>query len=81
MITLRREIGDAATMDDMADVVGEGRGKAYFDAFARKCRNSPRRRSADGDPAPSERGDSSQTRTMLPIAIGVAVLIGAVWLW
>lgn len=33
MIDLRREIGDAATMDDMADLVGEARGKEYFDKF------------------------------------------------
>ncbi len=33
MIALRHEIGDAKTMDDMADIVGEARGKAYFDAF------------------------------------------------
>lgn len=32
-IALRREIGDARTMDDMADLVGEARGKKYFDAF------------------------------------------------
>ncbi len=33
MIDLRRQIGDSATMDDMADLVGEARGKAYFDRF------------------------------------------------
>ncbi len=32
-INLRREIGDAKTMDDMADLVGEARGKVYFDKF------------------------------------------------
>lgn len=32
-IQLRREIGDAKTMDDMADLVGEARGKVYFDKF------------------------------------------------
>jgi len=32
-IALRREIGDAETMDDMADLVGEARGKVYFDKF------------------------------------------------
>lgn len=32
-IELRREIGDAPTMNDMAAVVKEGRGKAYFDSF------------------------------------------------
>ena len=32
-IELRREIGDAETMDDMAHLVGEARGKEYFDKF------------------------------------------------
>jgi len=32
-IQLRRDIGDAKTMDDMADLVGEARGKTYFDRF------------------------------------------------
>jgi methyl-accepting chemotaxis protein len=32
-IALRREIGDAKTMDDMADLVGEARGKVFFDKF------------------------------------------------
>ncbi len=35
-IQLRQEIGDAKTMDDMADVVGEARGKKYFDNFREK---------------------------------------------
>ncbi|WP_051676924.1 CHASE3 domain-containing protein [Maridesulfovibrio frigidus] len=32
-IQLRRDIGDAKTMDDMAHLVGEARGKQYFDKF------------------------------------------------
>lgn len=32
-IALRRKIGDAKNMDDMADLIGEARGKKYFDAF------------------------------------------------
>ncbi len=32
-IALRREIGNAKTMNDMADLVGEARGKLYFDKF------------------------------------------------
>ena len=32
-IALRRQIGVARTMDDMADLIGEARGKKYFDAF------------------------------------------------
>ena len=33
MIDLRTEIGDAKTMDDMADLVGQALGKEYFDNF------------------------------------------------
>ncbi len=32
-IELRREIGNGKTMDDMADLIGEARGKRYFDQF------------------------------------------------
>ncbi len=32
-IQLRRDIGDSKNMDDMADVVGEAKGKVYFDKF------------------------------------------------
>jgi methyl-accepting chemotaxis protein len=32
-IELRRQIGDAKTMNDMAKLVGEGRGKTYFNTF------------------------------------------------
>ena len=32
-IALRRQIGSARTMDDMADLIGEARGKKYFDQF------------------------------------------------
>ena len=32
-IALRRDIGDAKTMDDMADEVGKAKGKVYFDKF------------------------------------------------
>ena len=33
MIELRREIGDAETMNDMAKLIGEAKGKVYFDKF------------------------------------------------
>jgi methyl-accepting chemotaxis protein len=33
IMSLRDDIGNAATMDDMADLVGEGRGKEFFDKF------------------------------------------------
>lgn len=33
MIALRREVGTTATMDEVAALVGEARGKQYFDSF------------------------------------------------
>ena len=32
-IALRREIGNSKTMDDMADLIGQAKGKVYFDKF------------------------------------------------
>ncbi|WP_424979938.1 CHASE3 domain-containing protein [Leisingera sp. S232] len=77
MLQLRREIGSAATMDDMADLVAEGRGKEYFDSFratmvtlqAAGAANMAERRAAG-----EELG--AQTRTMILAAIGGAILIG-----
>ncbi|MCL2915386.1 CHASE3 domain-containing protein [Shewanella corallii] len=37
-ITLRREIGDAKTMDDMADLIGSDSEKLYFDKFSSQIR-------------------------------------------
>ncbi|MCP4573002.1 MAG: chemotaxis protein [bacterium] len=38
MIELRRRIGDAKNMDDMADLVGEAKGKVYFDEFRQQIK-------------------------------------------
>ncbi len=35
VLSLRRQIGTAKTMDDMADLVGQAKGKAHFDEFRR----------------------------------------------
>ena len=42
-IALRRKIGDAETMNDMAALVGEARGKVYFDTFRDQSFASERR--------------------------------------
>ena len=39
MIDLRREIGDGKNMDDLAVIVGEAKGKTFFDAFREKIGN------------------------------------------
>lgn len=33
ILDLRRDIGDSKTMDDMADLIGQARGKVFFDQF------------------------------------------------
>ncbi len=45
-IALRREIGDAKTMDDMADLVGQAKGKVYFDKFRAQIQTFKERESA-----------------------------------
>lgn len=78
-LTMRRDIGDAATMDDMADMVAEGRGKTYFDRFRSVMAEFTAEEQAlmTARSAANE-AVSRQTRTLLPIAIGVAVLLGAI---
>ncbi|MDC0659856.1 methyl-accepting chemotaxis protein [Leisingera sp. SS27] len=78
MLDLRREIGDAATMDDMADFVAEGRGKAFFDSFQStmtKLRNEVSAAMAANQAANEE--IAAQTRKMIPAAIVAAIIIGA----
>ncbi|WP_070965930.1 CHASE3 domain-containing protein [Vibrio sonorensis] len=45
-IALRRQIGDAKTMDDMADIVGQAKGKVYFDKFREQIKLFKDRESA-----------------------------------
>ncbi|KIC11675.1 chemotaxis protein [Leisingera sp. ANG-M1] len=79
MLDLRREIGDAATMDDMADLVAEGRGKTYFDAFrAVMAEFQAEEEALMVTRREANEAISAQTRTLLPVAIGAAVLFGSV---
>ncbi|MBY6139486.1 CHASE3 domain-containing protein [Leisingera daeponensis] len=78
MLQLRRVIGSAATMDDMADLVAQGQGKEYFDRF----RTTMAALQAAGAEAMAERRAANEeiaarTRMMIPAAIGAAILIGA----
>ena len=45
-ISLRRDIGDAKTMDDMADLVGQAKGKVYFDKFREQIKTFKGRESS-----------------------------------
>ncbi|CUH99345.1 Aspartate chemoreceptor protein [Leisingera aquaemixtae] len=78
MLDLRREIGNAETMDDMARLVGEERGKHFFDQFRSIMSEfasieqtlMQERRQANVE-------TSSNTRFLILGAVAAAVLIGA----
>lgn len=82
LIELRARIGDARTMDDMADLVAEARGKTYFDAFrevmgefsAEEARLMATRQTANAERV-------SQTYLILIGATGLAVLVGLLIAW
>lgn len=46
MLALRREIGDSKTMDDMAKLVGQAKGKVYFDKFREQIKTFKDRESS-----------------------------------
>lgn len=45
-INLRKSIGNAKTMDDMADIIGQAKGKVYFDKFRNQIKTFKDRESA-----------------------------------
>ncbi|MBT6442281.1 MAG: HAMP domain-containing protein [Alphaproteobacteria bacterium] len=82
MIDLRRQVGATATMNDMASLVGEARGKQYFDKF----------RSLMADFSGEEIGLMSvrqsaneatvrSTYIMIGACIAIALLIGTALAW
>ncbi len=80
-IALRRDIGDSKTMDDMADQVGEAKGKVYFDKFRSQMKTFKDREMALMD----SRASSLETTsgfvislsifgTLLAVIIGIAIV-------
>ncbi|MGI9382846.1 MAG: CHASE3 domain-containing protein [Methyloligellaceae bacterium] len=81
-IALRRKIGDAKTMDDMADLISKARGKAYFDKFHSLMADFR----ADEEARMAVRKEQSTsavtaTYTMLGAGILIAFLIGSGLSW
>lgn len=77
MIALRRDIGDAKTMDDMADQVGEARGKVYFDKFRGLMAEFSAEESALKEARKQQNVETEQTTDALIIGgIIVAVILG-----
>jgi methyl-accepting chemotaxis protein len=82
-IALRRKIGDAKTMDDMASLVGEARGKQYFDAFRKVMAEF----SAEEQGLMEARQESSTSTVAFTfsavgifIALGVSIGLALAWL-
>ena len=75
MIALRRQIGDAKTMDDMADVVGEARGKLYFDSFRKLMAEFSQEETRLMD---LRRMRNAETESMAQTTIVVGVLVAIV---
>ncbi len=82
MIALRRQIGDAKTMDDMADLVGEARGNQYFDEFRRLMGAF---RDVEADLMEERKAANDQTAAWVTMAVWAcmisAVLIGLLLAW
>jgi signal transduction histidine kinase/DNA-binding response OmpR family regulator len=81
-IKLRREIGNAKTMDDMAEVIGEARGKQFFDQFRTLMaafEDEERRLMALRQIANED--TITNTYSAIPITIIIALAIGVLLAW
>ncbi|SQD78227.1 CHASE3 domain-containing protein [Moritella yayanosii] len=83
-ITLRRSIGNAKTMNDMADLVGEAKGKVYFDKFREQIQTFKQRetnlmnaRMVELEETESAVINTTILGTILAIITGIGI---AVWL-
>ena len=77
MLALRRDIGTAETMDDMARIVGEARGKVFFDKFRSIMAEFS---DIEQELMVTRRAENAQTRrntiTAILVAMAAALLIG-----
>jgi len=73
-IQLRREIGDGKTMGDVADLVGEARGKTYFDHFRKLMADF----SGEEEKLLAQRQAENITRVKSTIAIVIGCAIAAI---
>ncbi len=74
IIALRRDIGDADNMDDMADLIGEAKGKVYFDKFRGQIATFAGREQALMDTRKAE-AEATASNTNKIIVVSVVVII------
>jgi len=78
-IALRRKVGDSKTMDDVATLVGEARGKVYFDKFRDQIKTFKEREEALMSARQKDANDTaSNTRNILIFGTGATILIGLI---
>ncbi|MEM1275887.1 MAG: CHASE3 domain-containing protein [Pseudomonadota bacterium] len=76
-IAFRTKIGDARTMDDMADLVGQARGKQYFDQFRGLMADfSDEERTLKTQRQAANDGTLSSAFTIILGCMAVAILVG-----
>ncbi|MCH9051981.1 MAG: CHASE3 domain-containing protein [Proteobacteria bacterium] len=81
-IALRRKIGDSKTMDDIADVIGEARGKTYFDRFRQIMADFRAEETGLMEARQADNtGTVKLTYIIIAVCVGLAVLIGLVLAW
>ena len=81
-VALRREIGDAKTMDDMADLVGEARGKQFFDGFRQVIADFRAEESGlMAQRIADKESTVTNTFTLIGLCIAVAIAIGLALAW
>jgi methyl-accepting chemotaxis protein len=81
-IEMRRKIGDAKTMDDMASLVGEAKGKVYFDKFRNQIKTFKDResklmgiRQQDAEATASRSINVAIFGTLLALIAGISIVI------
>lgn len=81
-IMLRRNIGHAKTMDDMADLIGQAKGKAYFDNF-RKLMAEFRAEEEQLMGVRKKNRDATVEQTYQMISFGslIALFVGGIIAW
>lgn len=76
-IALRRQIGDASTMDDMADLIAQAEGKVYFDKFREQITTfTERERSLMVERQMNAESTASMTKSFALIGTFAAVMLG-----
>jgi methyl-accepting chemotaxis protein len=73
-IALRREIGDAKTMDDIAALVGQAKGKKYFDKFREQMNTFKEREVALMTQRQADAKDTA-SNTQMAIVIGTLITL------